>query len=134
MSKRLLGPAQVPDGRPAYSPAVTYDFGGHTMIFIAGRIAVDEQGNTVRPNDAAGQTRFIFEKIKALLAKADASVNDLVKINIYITDIKDVTSVREARNSYLKEALPVATLLEVNATVRPDCCVEIDAVAIGGSS
>ena len=104
------------------------------MIFIAGQIAVDEQGNTVRPNDAAGQTRFIFEKIKALLAKADASVNDLVKINIYITDIKDVTSVREVRNSYLKEALPVATLLEVNATVRPDCCVEIDAVAIRGSS
>ena len=130
MSKRLLGPATVPEGKPAYSPAVAYDLGGHTMVFIAGQIAVDTDGNTVAAGDAGEQTRFVFEKIKALLAGIDADLNDLVKVQIFVTDADDIPDVSRVRNAYLRESLPVSTLLQVEATVRPDCCVEIEGMAI----
>ena len=134
MSKRLLGPAAVPEGKPAYSPAVAYDLGGHTMVFLAGQIAVDAEGNTVASGDAAGQTRFIFEKIRTLLAAADAGLDDFVKIQIFVTEAEDIPDVSRVRNAYLRESLPVSTLLKVDATVRPDCCVEIEGIAIRSNS
>lgn len=129
-AKIIIGPKEVSAGKPAYSPAIAYDLGGHRLIFLAGQIAVDEQGNTVAPNDAAEQTRFIFEKIVSLLADTGTTVDDLVRVRIYVTNMNDLPAISTVRNSYLKQSLPASTLVEVGATVRPDCCVEIDAIGI----
>jgi 2-iminobutanoate/2-iminopropanoate deaminase len=126
--KRRFAPARP--SKAAYSPMVTYDLGGRRLVFLAGQIAVGADGDVVAPGDAAAQTRFLFEKMADLLAQASARLDDLVKVQIFLTDIADFERVSEVRNGFLKDALPVSTLVEVGALVRPGCVVEIDGVAI----
>jgi 2-iminobutanoate/2-iminopropanoate deaminase len=116
--------------KAAYSPMITYDLGAQRMVFLAGQIAVGADGQVVAPGDAAAQTKYIFEQISRLLADAAASLDDLVKVQIFLTDIGDFQRVSEVRNAFLGTGLPVSTLLEVGATVRPGCVVEIDGIAI----
>ncbi len=100
------------------------------MIFVTGQIAMDEKGAVVAPNDAATQTEFVFENIKKILAAGNASLNDVVKVQIFLTDIKDFSKVSPIRNRYLEAARPVSTLLEVSKLVKEGCCVEIEVVAV----
>lgn len=126
--KRRFPPPQP--AKATYSPMVTYDLGGRRLVFLAGKIAVGDDGEVVAPGDAGAQTRFIFESMKGLLGQAGARLDDLVKVQIFVTDMADFPRVSEVRNGYLGEALPVSTLVEIGATVRPGCVVEIDGVAI----
>ena len=116
--------------KAAYSPMVTYDLGSHRMVFLAGQVALDENGQIVGPGDAAAQARCLFEKITALLAEAGCTIDHLVKVQIFLTDMADFAKVSEVRNEFLGSALPVSTLVEVGALVHAGLRVEIDGIAI----
>ena len=128
--KKQLVPEDVSHVMAAYSPGISYDFGNAEMIFVTGQIAKDEAGNVIGVNDIAKQTEFVFEKIKAILAVADATLEDLVKVVIYITDMDKYKIASEIRNRYLATSKPVSTLVEINRTVSEGCEIEIDAIAI----
>ena len=128
--KELLVPQNVSHIMAAYSPGVSVDTGDSTMIFVTGQIAKDEAGNIVGEGDIAKQTAFVFEQIKAILAEADATLEDLVKVVIYITDMDKYKEASEVRNRYLATSKPVSTLVEINRTVTKGCDIEIDAIAV----
>jgi len=130
--KKLLVPKDVSHIMAAYSPGVSVDVGNSVMIFVTGQIAKDEEGHIVGVGDIKKQTEFVFDKIKAILAEADATLEDLVKVVIYITDMDKYKEASEIRNKYLATSKPVSTLVEINRTVTDGCDIEIDAIAVRG--
>jgi reactive intermediate/imine deaminase len=114
----------------AYSQAIKIDLGNHYMILLSGQIALDAQGQAVAPDDIEKQTRYIFESIKSLLAQAEASLEDIVKAQIFLTDMSQYSKVSAVRNEYFAKVKPVNTLVEISRTVKEGCDIEIEVMAI----
>lgn len=113
-----------------YSQGVMIDLGTKTMIITAGQIALDDDGKPVAPGDFAAQTRFIFGRIQQVLEAAGASIDDVVKAQIFITDVSKYSEVSAVRNEYFGTARPASTMVEISNTVAKGCDVEIEVMAI----
>jgi len=101
------------------------------MVFISGQIARDKQGNLVGKGDLHAQAVQVFENLKAALAAAGATFNDVVKINWYIRDYKpdSLPVLRDVRNMYVnKDNPPASTLIGVAALAQDDYLLEVEAV------
>ena len=81
--------------------------------------------------NAYEQSKVISGKIKALIEAAGGTMADIVKVNIFLTEINDQQQVWEARREYFE--FSVSTLLEVSKLVHPDMSVEIEAVGYLGA-
>jgi 2-iminobutanoate/2-iminopropanoate deaminase len=103
------------------------------QVFIAGMTAVF--GDELRGGDSMyGQAQAIFGKIKDLMEVAGGVMDDVVKVNIFVTDIKRREEVWAARREVFSGDFPVSTLVQVDAVGgRPDCLVEIEAVGFIGA-
>jgi len=104
-------------------------------VYIAGMTARGREFDApVEAGDAYGQAVAIFNKIKRLMEAAGGTMDDIVKVLIYLTDINDRDAVWKARREFFTGSFPVSTLIEVSKLVRPELCVEIEAVGILGAS
>jgi len=102
------------------------------LVFIAGQIARDKQGNLVGKGDLRAQTVQVFENLKAALGAAGATFNDVVKINWYVKDYKpeSLTALREVRSMYVnKDNPPASTLIGVASLAQEDYLIEVEAIA-----
>jgi enamine deaminase RidA (YjgF/YER057c/UK114 family) len=83
--------------------------------------------------DEYGQARVIFGKIRDLVEAAGGEINDVVKITIYVVNIKNNKEVWRARKEFFTGDFPASTLVEVRSLASPEILLEIDAVAwLGG--
>jgi enamine deaminase RidA (YjgF/YER057c/UK114 family) len=121
LSKRVV------QGHVLYSHVVVAE--GRRTIFIAGQLARDRAGNIVGKGDMRAQIRQVGENLKAALAAAGATLDDLVKTTTYVTDIDEFFRHVDVRMEYFG-ALPTSTTVEVRRLAQADCMVEIDAIAI----
>ena len=80
------------------------------------------------------QTRAVFTKIKHLMEAAGGHMDDIVKVNIFVTDITRREEVWKARREFFTGDFPVSTLVEVSALAVPELLVEVEAVAILGAA
>jgi enamine deaminase RidA (YjgF/YER057c/UK114 family) len=116
-----------------FSEVVTVTHPGK-MIFLAGVGAEDESGGrgTIRHlGDFAGQCRYAYDKIKRLLAAQGATMNDVVKVVTYVTDIRNQVEAGKCRAEALGGApQPVHTFLNINQLAWPGMLVEVDVIAI----
>jgi 2-iminobutanoate/2-iminopropanoate deaminase len=128
--KTKINPPNFTKTVGAYSQGLKVDIGDKTMVFVSGQLAMDEEGNPIAPNDISAQTRYVFENIKAILGNAGAVLEDVVKVQIFLTDISKFSQVSAVRNEYLEHIRPVSTLVEINRTVKDGCDVEIEVIAI----
>ena len=103
--------------------------GGRTL-YISGQVALDRTGAIVGKGDLKAQTRQVFENLKAALAASGATLDDVVKITVFMTDASQVQTVREVRDTYFTKAPPASTAVEVARLVRPELMIEIEAVAV----
>ena len=103
---------------------------GSRMIFIAGQTSSDKNGNVVGKGDFRTQATQAFENLKSALAAAGASFDDVVKLNYYIIDMGNAATLREVRNTYVGNAAPAATLVQVGKLARDEYMLEVEAVAV----
>lgn len=80
--------------------------------------------------DPAEQTHKVMQNIKLLIEEAGGTMNHLVKIVVYITDIKNREAIYQVIGEYIKNVHPVSTGLVVERLARPEWLVEIDATAV----
>ena len=95
----------------------------------------DGEGHALAPRILAmnEQAKIIFAKIKNLVEAAGGTTDDVVKVTIYVVNIKQNTEVWRARQEFFKGDFPASTLVQVAALGTPEMLVEIEAVAhIGG--
>ena len=91
-------------------------------------------GATARGDDEYAQAKAIFTKIRHLVEAAGGSMADIVKVTIFVTDIKNREKVWKARQEFFTGNFPASTLVQVAALATPELKVEIEAVAHIGAS
>jgi 2-iminobutanoate/2-iminopropanoate deaminase len=123
--QRLRLPEQLPEPISHYTDGVIAD----GWVWISGMLAVDASGALIGGDDVVAQAERVHENIGAVLAKAGASFDDVVKITVYLRRIGDRAAVNTVRRKFFGASRPASTLVEVSAFVLPDALVEIDAVA-----
>lgn len=130
MIKESLTPENSAEIMGAYSHGLKVDLGNNReMIFVTGQIAQDANGNVVC-DDIEGQTEYVFNCIQDILKEANASLDDVVKTQIFLTDINDFAKVSPIRNKYFANSKPVSTLVEVSSLVKKGCKIEVEVIAI----
>jgi enamine deaminase RidA (YjgF/YER057c/UK114 family) len=101
------------------------------MVIISGQVALDKDGSLVGKGDLARQTSQIFINIKNIIEGAGGTMDDLVKIGIYMIDARQVQVFRDVRDTFINiKNPPASTMVQVSALFRPDLLVEVDATAI----
>lgn len=126
---RKINPAGT-SAMGAYSQGLRIPLGDSIIVLTSGQIAADEAGSPLAPGDMAAQTRIVFERVAAVLAEAGATLRDVVKVQIFVTDMGQRPAVSAVRDEYLGGVDPVSTLVEVSQTVVAGCDIEIEAMAI----
>jgi 2-iminobutanoate/2-iminopropanoate deaminase len=126
MGKRLLKPADV-KMRGHYSAG--WEVTGGRLIFVSGQIPWDSEGRTVGPGDIEAQTRQVYENIRGVLAEAGATLDDVVKVTIFLRDIRYRDVVNRIRSELFKPPYPASTQVAVASLVDPEWLVEIEATA-----
>ena len=100
-------------------------------VYIAGQVAFDSAGAVVGEGDFTAQAQQVYGNLERALQSVGGTMADLVKTTTFITDIKNLPSLREVRSRRLSKTQPPAnTLLQVSSLARPDLLIEIEAVAV----
>jgi enamine deaminase RidA (YjgF/YER057c/UK114 family) len=113
---------------PGFSRALEAPAG--RTIFFSGQVPTDESGQTVGGGMAA-QAEACFEKIREMLEAAGGTMEDVVKVNLYVTDMALMDEVRGVRERYFTRApYPAMTGVQVVALANPAWLIEVEAVAV----
>lgn len=110
----------------AYSHLVKVD----NLLFIAGQVALDGEGNIVGEGDMAAQFRQVLENLKKVLDSEGADFSNIVKINIFTTDVDSLREHMAIRSEYFGNLAPASTLVQIDRLARPVFLLEIEAIAI----
>jgi|SRR6185295_6897929 len=103
-------------------------------LFISGQVARPfEGGRTLVGKDEYEQARQIFSRIERICVAAGGSLDDIVKMTIFVVDIRKNTEVWRARCEFFRGDFPASTLVEVRSLAGPETLVEIEAVSYLGS-
>lgn len=100
------------------------------IVEVSGTTAFDENGNIVGADDPYQQTKFIIAKIEKALLSAGATLNDIVRTRMFITDLKRWEEVGRAHGEYFNTIRPAATMVQIQSLIDPQMLVEIEATAI----
>jgi len=120
----------VHKARSPFSPAKKIDLGDSYLIFVSGVQAPKDDNHNVVTSDIAEQTKLVFEVINKTLGQAGASLDNIVKAVIYLTDMNDFDVVSTIRDEYFKNSKPVSTMIEVNRMTRNGAKIEIEVTAV----
>lgn len=130
--RTIINPTTVTNPLGAYSHSVMVTPG--RLLFIAGQVAVDRQGDPVGVGDVQAQTRQVFDNLSNILSGAGASFSNVVEFTTYLVGRESVQPFVEARTEifptiYPDKDYPPNTLLIISGLVREEFLVEIKAVA-----
>jgi 2-iminobutanoate/2-iminopropanoate deaminase len=117
-----------------YSP-VRYAQGikttGGTIVWISGQVSQDRDGKVVHKGDFTAQARQALTNLKAMVEAAGGTIQDIIKVNTYLTDLRYREELARVRAEFFPDGkLPASTLVGVTGLADPDMLVEIEAIAV----
>ncbi len=100
-----------------------------SLIFLAGQLARDADGNLIGAGDMAEQTRQCIRNMRTVLEAAGGTLDDIVSIVVYTTDMREFKNIVAARTEFFFDKLPTSTIVEVNHLADPGLMIEFQAIA-----
>lgn len=122
----LIRAKGLPEPISHYSDAVR---AGNT-VYVSGCASVDADGRLVGRGDVVAQTRKTLDNMKLCLEAAGATLDDVVKVTVYLANVADRPKVNEVRKAYFKDNKPASTLIGINEFAIEGMLIEIEAVAV----
>ena len=126
MSRQIIQTSAAPAAIGPYSQAVRV---GNT-VWLSGQIPLDPATQQLVQGDIAAQTRRVFENLKAIATAAGGSLNDAVKVTIFLTDLANFATVNDVMTQYLAEPYPARATVGVaqlprGAQVEIECVLQL---------
>ena len=126
MSKQIIATPDAPSAIGTYSQAVRV---GNT-IWVSGQIPLDPATQSLVVGDIEAQVRRVFENLKAIVLAAGASLDEVVKVTIFLTDLAHFALVNRVMAEYFREPYPARAAVGVaslprNAQVEAECIVAL---------
>ncbi len=126
MGKQIISTANAPAAIGTYSQAVR---AGNT-VWVSGQIALDPATMTLVGGGIEAETRRVFDNLKAVVAAAGASLDEVVKVNVYLTDLAHFALVNKVMAEYFREPYPARAAVGVaslprGAQVEVECIVSL---------
>ena len=129
MAKTILQSSKVATPRGIMSQGVSVPAG--RLVFVSGQVARDANGQLVGKDDIKAQTRKTLENVQAVLAESGATMEDVVKVTVFVTDLgEQFAAIHEVRSEFFKSDYPASTLVEIKSLVSPELLIEIEAIAV----
>jgi 2-iminobutanoate/2-iminopropanoate deaminase len=125
MARIPIAPPGMKDQRPRYT--LGWRVGNH--IYVAGQLPFDKDGNLLGKGDIKAQTRRIFEQIKMIVEAGGGKMDDVVKVTVFVTDVRYREPYGEVRSEFFGPNPPASTLVQIGNLAIPDALIEIEAVA-----
>jgi enamine deaminase RidA (YjgF/YER057c/UK114 family) len=127
MTKRIIRPSGL-HPTTGYNHAVIKE---GTPVFIAGQVALDAERNLVGEGDIAAQAEQVFANLRAVVAACGGTMDDIVKLTVFTTDLAHRPAIAEARKRHFRAGqAPASTFLVISSLADPRFLVEIEAVAM----
>lgn len=117
----------VPNGH--FSQATTIEAKGK-LVFISGMTARRRDGTIAGLGDIEAQTRQVCENVKAAVEAAGGTLDDVVRVDVYVRNMEHFPIIHKVRREYFKEPVPASTMVEVAKMTSPDYLIEITAIAV----
>lgn len=131
--KSIINPGGMwkPDPSKGWTFSQGVQVEGKKMVFVSGQGAFDSEGNILAKGNVREQTKHAIEGIKRVLEEAGCSLDDVVKVTVYLKRIEDRSAVAEIRKQYFRKDFPASSLVAVQLA-NDDMLVEIEAIAVTG--
>ena len=131
MAKTILQSPKVSATRGIMSQGVKVPAGN--LVFVSGQVYRNAQGEIVGKGDIVAQTRQVLENMKSVLAAGGATMDDVVKVTVFVTNVAEhYSQIHQVRAEYFPNDYPASTMVEVKALVQPELLIEIEAIAVVG--
>lgn len=129
MTLESINPADLPTPQ-TYAQVIVAT--GSRLVFVAGQVAEDRQGNLVGPGDLAVQARQAFDNIGRALAAGGARPAQVTKITIFVVHFRDeyLPAIEAGRVALFGDHKPADTLVGVETLAHPGCLIEVEAIAV----
>lgn len=134
METTFDNPSGVPAPAGPFSHVARVNVGTGSLLYVAGQIALDDNGQIVGPGDMRAQAGRVFEIIDRILSAHGATFADVVKINSYLTDFDLRPELAEVYATYLPATPPASTAVEVSKLFKPEALLEVEVVAAVSNS
>lgn len=134
MQPRIAGMQRVytePDPFEPFAISQAVAVGG--WLFVSGQAALDQQGAVVGQGDFRKQAECAFANLEQVLKAGGSGLEDVVKVTLFLTDMRHFPEVVELRRSFFRPPYPADSIVEVNALALPDLMFEIEAIAVIGA-
>ena len=126
---KKINPKSLRIPTKAYSQGIVIPLGDAELMYVTGQLSQDADGNVVAPNDTEAQAKVVFSRIEEILKEGGMTMDNVVKIQIFIKDITESKLVSVLRDEVFKNAKPVSTLVEISGFIKEDCTIEIETTA-----
>jgi len=123
---RFLSPAAIAAPLARYSHGVEVGAGAR-LVFCSGQLGIGPDDDV--PEDVGEQARLCFRAIAGILAEADMTLGDLVRLNAYVTSAEYLQAYMRVRDEFVADPPPASTLMIVSGFARPQFKIEIEAIA-----
>jgi 2-iminobutanoate/2-iminopropanoate deaminase len=128
MAKERLYPKGMWHPSGSYSQVVITEPG--RMVFVAGQVAMDEEGKTIGIGDVRAQAKQALKNIIMGVEAAGGTKTDIVSMSVFTTDARYHSDVNAVRREVFGSDFPASTMVQVVALARPELLIEINATAV----